>query len=77
MATVNFSVPDEVKTLFNIVFAGRNKSAVIADLMMRAVEEEQKHERGVRAIHRLIAGRHTKCTVTTEDIHKARKALRS
>lgn len=77
MATVNFSVPDEVKTLFNSVFAGRNKSAVIADLMMRAVEEDQKHERRVRAIHRLIAGRHTKRVVTTEEIYKARKALRS
>ena len=38
MATVNFSVPDDVKNAFNEAFAGRNKSAVIADPMREAVE---------------------------------------
>ena len=37
MATVNFSVPDEVKETFNQAFEGQNKSAIIADLMRRAV----------------------------------------
>ena len=37
MATVNFSVPDDVKAAFNEAFEGRNKSAVIADLMREAV----------------------------------------
>ena len=40
MATVNFSVPDEVKERFNRAFAGQNKSQIIAELMMRAVEEQ-------------------------------------
>ena len=26
MATVNFSIPDKIKEVFNAVFAGRNKS---------------------------------------------------
>lgn len=45
MATVNFSVPDEVKTEFDRVFGGRNKSAVIADLMRRAVAEVKRRKR--------------------------------
>jgi len=32
MATVNFSVPDDVKKAFNKAYAQQNKSAVIADL---------------------------------------------
>ena len=30
MATVNFSVPDEVKVAFDKAFSGQNKSAVVA-----------------------------------------------
>jgi hypothetical protein len=37
MATVNFSVPDDVKAEFDRAFGGQNKSAVIADLMRKAV----------------------------------------
>jgi hypothetical protein len=37
MATVNFSVPDDVKHEFDRTFAGENKSALIAGLMREAV----------------------------------------
>jgi hypothetical protein len=33
MATVNFSVPSDIKQAFDKAFAGENKSAVVADLM--------------------------------------------
>lgn len=33
MASVNFSVPDNVKDGFNAIFDDQNKSAVIAELM--------------------------------------------
>ena len=33
MATVNFSVPADVKEAFDKVFARQNKSAVLAELM--------------------------------------------
>ena len=33
MATMNFSVPEEVKRQFDQVFAGKNKSAVLTQLM--------------------------------------------
>lgn len=47
MATVNFSVPDDVKAAFDRTFKGQNKSAVIAELMRRAVSEAKlKHRRG-------------------------------
>lgn len=42
MATVNFSVPEDVKQAFNAAFDGQNKSAVIADLMRQAVERLQR-----------------------------------
>ena len=41
MATVNFSVPEDVKNAFNETFRNRNKSAIIADLMREAVERER------------------------------------
>jgi hypothetical protein len=41
MATVNFSIPDEVEAEFDRVFGAQNKSAVIADLMRWAIAEKQ------------------------------------
>jgi hypothetical protein len=54
MATVNFSVPKEVKKTFNQAFAGANKSAVVAQLMREAVEERRRGERRRTAIERLL-----------------------
>lgn len=48
MATVNFSVPEQVKKLFNATFSGKNKSQVIADLMLKAVEEQRRQKRRMR-----------------------------
>ncbi|TMJ68484.1 MAG: hypothetical protein E6G91_17145 [Alphaproteobacteria bacterium] len=42
MATMNFSIPDDVKDEFNEVFEGENKSAVITGLMRRAIQEKQQ-----------------------------------
>ncbi len=77
MATVNFSVPDAVKQAFNVTFAGRNKSALIADLMMRAVEEEQQRQRRAFAIERLLARRGARRPVGNEEVVAAREELRS
>lgn len=54
MATVNFSVPEDVKRDFNTVFAGQNKSAIIAELMQEAVERAQRRHRHRRAIDRIL-----------------------
>jgi len=75
MATVTFSVPDDVRQLFNASFAGKNKSAVIAELMLQAVENQKKQEKRATAIERLLAKRKTKKPVTAKEIKAAREAL--
>jgi hypothetical protein len=54
MATVNFSVPDDVKAAFNAAFRGENKSAIIAQLMRQAVDERQRQEQRAGAIDALL-----------------------
>jgi hypothetical protein len=76
MATVNYSVPDEIKEVFNATFAGRNKSAIIAELMQRAVEEEQIKQRRAQAIERLNSRRALRPKITEEEIQDAREKLR-
>ena len=57
MATVNFSVPEDVKTAFNETFKGRNKSAVIAELMREAVERVRRRQEGQEAIECILRRR--------------------
>jgi hypothetical protein len=54
MATVNFSVPEEVKKRFNSVFAHQNKSQIITQLMLQAIAEEQAKRKRKRAIDELL-----------------------
>jgi hypothetical protein len=72
MATVNFSVPDEVKERFNRAFAGQNKSQIIAELMMRAVEEQALKKRRARAIDSLLRRRAGRPAASPAQIRKAR-----
>ncbi len=44
MATINFSVPEDVKAAFNETFSQQNKSAVIADLMREAVARARSRQ---------------------------------
>jgi hypothetical protein len=57
MATVNFSVPDDVKDAFNIAFKGQNKSAIITELMREAVERAHRKQRSHEAIERILERR--------------------
>lgn len=57
MATINFSIPDEVKQAFNAAFAGQNKSAIVAELMREAVEREARRQRSRQAIARILSRR--------------------
>jgi hypothetical protein len=54
MATMNFSVPDDVRAAFNKAFAGTNKSALLTELMRQAVEDRQRQKRRARAISQLL-----------------------
>lgn len=81
MATVNFSVPDDIKARFNKVFKGRNKSAVLSALMEQALEQEEQRKRRTRAIDQLLSLRSSvekksdpkPRPITDPDIRKARQ----
>lgn len=77
MATVNFSVSEEVKQAFNTVFQGQNKSAVIAALMKRAIEEQELLEKRAQAMDSLLARRKHKPAFTADEIRAAREDGRS
>ncbi len=76
MATVNFSVPDEVKAAFDKAFGDQNKSWIIAELMRRAVRERQVRIRRERLFRQLGRARSSRPSITSEDIRKARAAER-
>lgn len=73
MATVNFSVPDEVRDEFNEAFADENKSAIIARLMQEAVEERRRQKRRQAAIEHLLQLREDMPGMTEEEIRAARE----
>lgn len=72
MATMNFSVPPDVKKAFDRTFAKENKSAVLTDLMRQAVEERRRRRRRARAITALLALRKTGRRVNDRMIRGAR-----
>ena len=73
MATVNFSVPPDVKEAFDRTFAGQNKSAVLTDLMRQAVEERRRRRRRARAIGRLLELRKRTRRVSPGAVRSARR----
>ncbi|HEX4494714.1 MAG TPA: hypothetical protein VIE43_03505 [Thermoanaerobaculia bacterium] len=77
MATVNFSVPEEIKEAFQEAFANENKSAVIARLMQRAVEEKRRDQSRAAAIDKLLELRSRQRPVSAAEIARTRQADRS
>jgi hypothetical protein len=73
MATMNFSVPEQVKRDFQETFAGDNKSAIIADLMRRAVEERRRRQRRAVAIDALLELRKEAPAATQAETVRARR----
>jgi len=76
MATVNFSVPDEVKAAFDKAFGDQNKSSIIAELMRRAVRERELQIRRERLFRQLSSARAGRPPVTSEEIRSTRAAER-
>ena len=72
MATVNFSVPDDVKKAFDRAFRRRNKSAIIADLMRQAVADVERRRLRAELFRTLTERRKDRPSVTAERIHEAR-----
>jgi hypothetical protein len=77
MATVNFSVPDEVKAEFDKAFGDQNKSSIIANLMRRAVRERELQIRRERLFRHLSSARVSRPSFTSEQVRKARTDERS
>jgi hypothetical protein len=77
MAFVNFSVPDEVKAAFDRAFRGRNKSAVIAELMNRAVAEQEREQRRLALFRKLTERRASRPLTSAIKLRKARERGRA
>jgi len=73
MSTVNFSVPNDIKQVFNETFQGQNKSAIIAELMQEAVERTQRKQRSQAAFLRIAERRMHAPTITEGDFRRARE----
>ncbi len=73
MSTVNFSVPEEVKQAFNETFLGQNKSAIIAGLMLEAVERARNKQRSIEAYRSILARRKHAPAITEEEYRAARQ----
>jgi hypothetical protein len=76
MATMNFSIPEDVKEAFNKAFEGENKSAIVARLMRKAVEERERARRSGDFVERLRRIQARTRPVTDEEIRRARQELR-
>jgi predicted transcriptional regulator len=76
MATVNFSVPDDLKQAFNEAFEGQNKSAIVADLMREAIARVERKARSRAAIDRILKRRPSMPVVTEKAVRKARETGR-
>jgi metal-responsive CopG/Arc/MetJ family transcriptional regulator len=72
MATVNFSVPEDVNHQFDKVFAGKNKSEVLTQLMQQAIKEQKRLGRRRRVINCLLALREQAPRVTDKGTRLAR-----
>jgi metal-responsive CopG/Arc/MetJ family transcriptional regulator len=76
MATMNFSIPDDLKEAFNKAFKGENKSALVAGLMRKAIEEKRRRARQDKEldvlIEELLRIRAEDPPATDEEIRRAR-----
>lgn len=76
MATVNFSVPEDVKKAFNRAFKNRSKSAVIAELMRQAVAEADSQKRRAQLFRSLTERRRLRPSANAKATRAARTAGR-
>ena len=76
MATVNFSVPEDVKASFNRAFKGRNKSAVITELMREAVDRVRRRQESRAAVERILTRRRGAPFADGDALRKIRDAER-
>ncbi len=76
MATVNFSVPDDVKIAFDRTFGDQNKSAIIADLMRKAVADANRRKQREEIFRKLTQRRSQRPSLSGQQARAARTAGR-
>ena len=77
MATMNFSIPDDIKERFNQTFADVNKSAIVAKLMEEAIEQAERKRRSHAAVRRVLKRRQAAPIVSSEEVVRLRDKLRA
>ena len=77
MATMNFSIPDDVKKRFNQTFINSNKSAIVAQLLEEAIERAERKQQSDKAIQRILAIRKSNAPASTKAILRTRDEIRS
>jgi metal-responsive CopG/Arc/MetJ family transcriptional regulator len=76
MATMNFSVPEDVKQEFQEIFSGENRSAILTELMRQAIDERKRQQRRAAAIDALLDLRRRQRPASDQEIAAARRAGR-
>jgi len=74
MGTMNFSIPDDVKYAFNEAFKDENKSAIVTELLRRAIEDKQRKLKNESFLDQIRANRAMGSRgYSEEEIRKARE----
>ncbi len=77
MATMNFSIPNDVKERFNQTFVNANKSAIVAQLLEEAIERAERKQRSDLAIQRILAIRKSNEPLSLRIILRTRDQVRA
>jgi hypothetical protein len=77
MATMNFSVPDDVKESFNQTFANENESAIVTELLREAVARATRKEQSDAAFRRILAARRNAPHASIDEILRTRDEVRA
>jgi len=76
MASVIFSVPDEVSEAFNQAFENMDRNEVVTDLMRKAVADMQRQTQRQEAFRLLTERRVNRPCLSDDEIRTARTEAR-
>lgn len=73
MATMNFSIPEDVKERFNQTFANTNKSAIVTQLLEEAILRAERKRQSDEAIQHIKSRWNERPMVAEEKIRHTRE----
>ena len=76
MATMSFSIPNDVKERFNQTFAKANKSAIVTQLLEEAIDRAEHKRRSDEAVQRILAIRKSNTPAMTSEVLRAHDEIR-